>query len=83
MRSCFRQGEHASTQSAGLRAGRRTRGLCLTEAPGGRELGRRGAVRGYRDRMFAEGKKEGPGDSVWDLATKKLLMTVMAVEWLG
>ena len=33
--------------------------------------------------MFAEGKKEGPGDSIWDLATKKPLMTVMAVEGLG
>lgn len=33
--------------------------------------------------MFAEGKKEWPGDNVRDLATKKPLMTVTAVEWLG
>ena len=43
-----------------------------------RESFKKGVVR-----VFREGKKERSGDSLLDLATKRPLMSVMGVEWLG
>lgn len=34
-------------------------------------------------RVFREGKKQRSRDSILDLATKRPLMSVMGVEWLG